>query len=1294
MAETIGRAYIKILADGSGMGESIRRELDRADIDGVAEEGGRDFSKNYAKGYEDEERKSKNFSKSLKRTIDKGFRDMEQEAGRMGSRTGSVTADRMVFRIRDRLQKSFPELQHVAGDLGQRMGEAMHDDFVKHGKFTKGFDDQLQAAMAAMARDADEWEKNWRRDLDKITADIGRTTKAIGVDMDRMAVQIDNANDTITKSNRDMHTHWVRDLEAIDKTMVASGKKRKGLIDGWLRDFDRLRKDDDETHRHFSRLITGFDDFGDAVGRAFGKGNRNNFINFFGSLVGNLAALPGALFRGINKIGEFGSSIRDTFVEAGRGFSGFIAVVGEIGPKIGLLIAAIPAALIGLGALTSALLLTAGAAAALVSTIGFGLVGAVAPLVGLLGPLGLVAGGVAASFIGMSDAAKKTVKEAFAPLKADFKALGDAARPGILDGLTEGAKNLEEPMSRLEPLFKVVGDSIGEFMKVSSKIAFGPEFTAFVNTMSKELPGQMRSLGTIVGNVLDGLFGLFATLQPVTDTFLDSLERITGAFASWSVSPQATNFFTGAAESAGKLLDFLGAVWDLLSTILSAGKSAGDSLFGSMTKNIQDWTDALKANPDILDNFFKDAKKMGQAIGDVVESIGHLIDALDTPVTRDWAIGIIKGASDLINVIADLLGLLGELPGSFQAIIIGAGLGLAAFTKLSGGVVSLIGKLRDVETRAGTMSSGLRVAAGAAGIAGLAASMYEASQQGINFGNVLSGAVSGAITGLAVSGGNPLGALIGGVAGGGLTALVGAFSGAKSEAEKFRESLAKPLVAKIDTTAVQNLVDLLAKAHGNYRQIAADSAEQALEQAAGGVDKLNAALAVTGLRKDTVAQALSGDPAAMKATNDAMAALNDNIAQGTTLLDDFSAGSAVWGTSTTEVDDLTAALDAGLIGQKQYTDAVNLWNDAMSDGILSGKEFNAVSESNAAIMDQVTTNLGKQKDVLQTLTNITGDAASAQSILNQHNKEGAAFLGATIDQLHKMPKKVQTDIGLNGAPETSRQAFHLLQEFGKFLKFKDIKTVISAPGVDLTRGQIKRLAEQARLTPKQIKILLKAENANKAGKDIEGVKKKADDATKKDHKVKMGADTSDFDTQLSHIKAKMSNIPKTKAEAKFSADTSKFNSKNDEVKRALNKANTTTVTPKINVDNSAAMAGINNTHTALNNIPRDVYSTIHVNTVRTGGKAASGGLFSGAQLLTVGEAGPEAVVPLSRPLSQVDPAVRELSAIAQGMSFATRQQRPVAQRVVDVGGIQIITPTKDPGAVAQEMVNRLVAVGY
>lgn len=77
----------------------------------------------------------------------------------------------------------------------------------------------------------------------------------------------------------------------------------------------------------------------------------------------------------------------------------------------------------------------------------------------------------------------------------------------------------------------------------------------------------------------------------------------------------------------------------------------------------------------------------------------------------------------------------------------------------------------------------------------------------------------------------------------------------------------------------------------------------------------------------------------------------------------------------------------------------------------------------------------------------------------------------------------------------------------------------------------------------------------------------------------------------------------------------------------------------------------------------------------------------------IGEAGAEAVVPLNRPLSQVDPAVRMLSAIAQNKMMASGGVVGTG-RTIDVGGITVVTPNSDSRAVATEVVNRLVASSY
>lgn len=82
---------------------------------------------------------------------------------------------------------------------------------------------------------------------------------------------------------------------------------------------------------------------------------------------------------------------------------------------------------------------------------------------------------------------------------------------------------------------------------------------------------------------------------------------------------------------------------------------------------------------------------------------------------------------------------------------------------------------------------------------------------------------------------------------------------------------------------------------------------------------------------------------------------------------------------------------------------------------------------------------------------------------------------------------------------------------------------------------------------------------------------------------------------------------------------------------------------------------------------------------------ASGGIFFGAQERIIGEAGPEAVVPLNRSLSMVDPSVRGLSAIAQGLGGPGGSP----SLVVEDGAIRVTTNVVDPGLVAESVLDRL-----
>lgn len=89
---------------------------------------------------------------------------------------------------------------------------------------------------------------------------------------------------------------------------------------------------------------------------------------------------------------------------------------------------------------------------------------------------------------------------------------------------------------------------------------------------------------------------------------------------------------------------------------------------------------------------------------------------------------------------------------------------------------------------------------------------------------------------------------------------------------------------------------------------------------------------------------------------------------------------------------------------------------------------------------------------------------------------------------------------------------------------------------------------------------------------------------------------------------------------------------------------------------------------------------------------AAGGILSGPRRILAGEAGPEAIVPLRRALSQVDPSVRWLSALAQGRGTPAMASGGVVGggRVNNINaGAIVVQDAGNPLATGVEMLNRL-----
>jgi hypothetical protein len=85
----------------------------------------------------------------------------------------------------------------------------------------------------------------------------------------------------------------------------------------------------------------------------------------------------------------------------------------------------------------------------------------------------------------------------------------------------------------------------------------------------------------------------------------------------------------------------------------------------------------------------------------------------------------------------------------------------------------------------------------------------------------------------------------------------------------------------------------------------------------------------------------------------------------------------------------------------------------------------------------------------------------------------------------------------------------------------------------------------------------------------------------------------------------------------------------------------------------------------------------------------AGGILNAPRAIA-GEAGREAVIPLDRPLSQIDPSVREMAALLRGRSIYGASSGKVIN--IHEGAISVVVPNADPTLAAEAVLDRLVVL--
>lgn len=616
--ESVGNAYIKVTADGTSIPRDIEREFDR--VDQVADKHGTRFAQRFEEAINAE--LAKHDSNSLDNALAQSL--------------GGPHAVNQFFsgaewnRVKTRFNQEF-------GSLGDDEAKAMEDHFRQSGSL-QGIEESIAGVS------------------DRINTRIRTNAEELARDTERINALIERR---------------------IRSNIESTARDTENALRGARLEFLRFGRDIQSGERDihtFARIGNSIDRIAVGVGRAFGKGSRNNFLNFVGSftqhateligvpakIAGNLQELVGgfnearAAGEGIFKSFTSGFDVMAKDAEGGESALSSFLSAGIVGFPI---LALAGLALVGVLSIVASLI--SGIAAALIALVGsiaFGLVGIIAPLAGLLAPVAIAIGGVAAGILVLTKNKDRLAafKKEIAPVIDGLKGIGNAVDSGFASRLHGQLSSVVGDLKAMDPLAHRIGAAFGNLTSEFLKSFQSKEANRFFRVMSTFVPEVITKLGHATGNFAASLGDIFVDLVPTARHFLNYLDGITADFHKWVRENPHTikQFFHDAADSVKAIGHFLGPVVRLLGTLLSSGRGSGDDIFTSLGNNVDKFNTFLKNNPKGLADFFANGKQVAADLGNIVIQVSRLFDALDTP----------EGRKNLHEVLT-LLTLIGRLAG-------------------------------------------------------------------------------------------------------------------------------------------------------------------------------------------------------------------------------------------------------------------------------------------------------------------------------------------------------------------------------------------------------------------------------------------------------------------------------------------------------------------------------------------------------------------------------------------------------------------------------------------------------
>jgi hypothetical protein len=606
-----------VVADASSVPDDIRKSVDDATTS--FHDPGSRAAKEFKRGWQEE----------LENHSDRDLTDAFNRALIHDEATGRFFQTQEWRNVERNFKAKF-------GSIGQGAADEIREKFLKSG------------SLQGIERDIENVASRVNAIFDRALADNARVSAQRTKEMEDFEKRFRAAMEESAQVSQRVSRDNVNNLESLRRKMenlsITVGRFRESWrraevgIDSMYKKLRAGSKDVDRNANVFGRLARTIDHIALGVGRAFGKGSRNDLLNFVGSFVGNVTRLISLPFRILDNIGQFTKGFKDA-LNAGQGFfsaikigfsemakdaeGGSTALAGAFSNllvALPALVVAIVAIVAVLGIVTALISGVIAALLALASTITFAAIGALSALAAILPAIAAGLGVIVLGIATMDDKTKKALTNALKPFLDSLKELGGVARSGFIDGLGASFDRLSGSLDVLKPLVHDIGEAVGDIARRFINLGQKPGPLRFFTTLEDAAPRIVHDLGRVVLNLTRALSNLFADAVPLAEEFTGWLVEITRNFRIWVFEhPEAiVDFLRRAGDAAEVLGGFLGSIVNLIATLFNSGLGTGNSILESLTRNINEFANSIKPTGTPGQTVF------GETIGDIDRLQGKL----------------------------------------------------------------------------------------------------------------------------------------------------------------------------------------------------------------------------------------------------------------------------------------------------------------------------------------------------------------------------------------------------------------------------------------------------------------------------------------------------------------------------------------------------------------------------------------------------------------------------------------------------------------------------------------------